>query len=107
MGAGTPAGRLRVFQPQHPHQQRRGLLVVSRANQSNAAGIPGFDAADGLVPGLPSQPGSCAAASRSGFQYELAATCEPGGNWETAGGGVQNPERGAIAKLFHLSSLTI
>src|SRR5713101_2916475 len=105
MGARAPAGRLRLFQPQHSRQQRRGLFFLSWADQPDAAGLPGFEFANAMVPGLPSQSTGGLAAPRSGLQHGLESPGKPGGNRQAVGGGVQHSKRGAVAELLDMSSL--
>ena len=61
--AGQRSAGLRVFRPQHSHQQGRGLQHLPRPGGQDAADVqPGF-AADGVVPGLPSRAGEVPAAA--------------------------------------------
>ncbi len=56
--------RLRLLRPQHPRPQRRRLLDLPRPDRRDAVHVPGAVAADGVVPGLPPQPGAEPSAAR-------------------------------------------
>ena len=58
LAAGLQSARLRLFRPQHSRAEGHRLLVVPRADRRDAVHLSSADAADGVVPRLPPQPGS-------------------------------------------------
>ncbi len=65
--------RLRLLRPQHPRAEGGRLLDVSRPDRRDALHLPGADAADGVVPRLPSQSGRERPPARRGVQHEVPA----------------------------------
>ena len=64
LAARLQPARLRLLRPQHPRPQGRRLRHLSRPHRRDAAHLSGAVAADGVVPGLPPQPGAAPAAAR-------------------------------------------
>ena len=54
--SGQRPARLRLFQSQHPHQQRDRLFDLPRSARSDAAHLAGANALHEVVPGVPSRP---------------------------------------------------
>src|SRR5262249_11729684 len=65
--------RLRLLRSQHPRAQRRRLHDVPRPGGSDAAHVAGAVAPDGVVSGLPSEPGTIRASARRGVPRRLHA----------------------------------
>ena len=64
------------LQPQHSHQQGRGLQHLPWSRRPDAAHVQARIVADGMVSGLPSCAGEKSPPARSGIQYALPAALE-------------------------------
>ena len=71
--------RLRLFQPQHPHRERRRLRDVPWPRRSHAAHVARRAVADAMVPRLPSRAGKIPPAGRARIRHGLEADGRPAG----------------------------
>ena len=70
---GARSSRFRLLQPRDSREQGPGLLELPRPRGPDAADVRAEHAADGVVPGLPSQPGEESAADERDLQHGVGS----------------------------------
>ncbi len=81
LAPGLQPARIRLLRPQHPRPERHWLLDVPRADRRDALHLSSADAADGVVPRMPPQPGAADPPSRGSLQHPVPAARWTNSTW--------------------------